>query len=72
MDWYDENFYESLVGKNSNNPSGPLAKGDLFLKAIRGGSYLCNPSYCEGYRRSRRMYSSFDSGTSHIGFRCVR
>jgi formylglycine-generating enzyme required for sulfatase activity len=72
MDWYDENYYQQSPGKNSSNPFGPVTKEELFLKVIRGGSYLCNPSYCEGYRRSRRMYSSFDSGTSHVGFRCVK
>lgn len=71
-DWYDDTYYGQAVGKNSSNPSGPATKEGLFLKVIRGGSYLCNPSYCEGYRRSRRMYSSYDSGTNHIGFRCVK
>lgn len=71
-DWYDETYYQQLDRKISANPSGPATTGKQFLKVIRGGSYLCNPSYCEGYRRSRRMYSSFDSGTNHIGFRCVK
>jgi formylglycine-generating enzyme required for sulfatase activity len=71
-DWYDENYYQQIVSSHVKNPAGPVAKQDMFLKVIRGGSYLCNPSYCEGYRRSRRMYSSFDSGTNHIGFRCAK
>jgi formylglycine-generating enzyme required for sulfatase activity len=71
-DWYDEAYYQHMDKKGSVNPSGPAAKQGLFLKVIRGGSYLCNPSYCEGYRRSKRMFSSYDSGTNHIGFRCVR
>jgi formylglycine-generating enzyme len=71
-DWYDEKYYQELKGKKSDNPAGPAKKEASFFKVIRGGSYLCNPSYCEGYRRSRRMYSSYDSGTSHIGFRTVK
>jgi formylglycine-generating enzyme required for sulfatase activity len=71
-DWYDENYYQQVAYSPIRNPKGPVATQDMFLKVIRGGSYLCNPSYCEGYRRSRRMYSSFDSGTNHIGFRCVK
>ncbi|MGE0773396.1 MAG: formylglycine-generating enzyme family protein [Cyclobacteriaceae bacterium] len=39
---------------------------------LRGGSFLCNDSYCSGYRVSRRMGSTPDSGLNHTGFRCVR
>ena len=38
---------------------------------LRGGSFLCNSSYCEGYRVSSRMATSPDSGLEHTGFRCV-
>jgi len=40
-------------------------------KVIRGGSFLCNESYCSGYRVSARMNSSPDTGLEHLGFRCV-
>ena len=71
-DWYDPHFYSTQSASLTNDPHGPADAQGLFMKSIRGGSYLCNPSYCEGYRRSRRMYSSFDSATNHIGFRCVK
>lgn len=51
-----------------NDPREPYAPKHV----IRGGSFLCNDSYCSGYRSSRRMSSSRDSGFSHTGFRCVR
>ncbi|MEM0941146.1 MAG: SUMF1/EgtB/PvdO family nonheme iron enzyme [Bacteroidota bacterium] len=38
----------------------------------RGGSFLCNESYCSGYRVARRMSTGNDSGFNHTGFRCVR
>lgn len=41
-------------------------------KVIRGGSFLCNESYCTGYRNAARMSSSPDSSLEHLGFRCVR
>ena len=41
-------------------------------KVIRGGSFLCNESYCSGYRTSARMSSSPDTGLEHLGFRCVK
>jgi sulfatase modifying factor 1 len=38
---------------------------------MRGGSFLCNESYCSGYRVAARMKTSSDSGMEHMGFRCV-
>lgn len=40
-------------------------------KVIKGGSFLCNKSYCASYRISARMGTSMDSGTDHLGFRTV-
>ena len=59
------------------NPTGPDSSLDpneplMSKRVIRGGSYLCNDSYCSGYRVSRRMRSSQDTGLSHTGFRCVK
>lgn len=58
------------------NPKGPVKSYDpdeplLAKKAMRGGSFLCNESYCSGYRVSARMKSSPDSSMEHLGFRCV-
>jgi formylglycine-generating enzyme required for sulfatase activity len=52
----------------SFDPAEPMA--EKFV--IRGGSYLCSESYCSGYRVSRRMRSTRDSGFGHTGFRCVK
>ena len=38
---------------------------------MKGGSFLCNDSYCSGYRNSMRMKSSPDTGSLHTGFRTV-
>ena len=54
--------------KTSFDPSEPFA----IKKILRGGSFLCNDSYCSGYRVSRRMSSSKDTGLMHTGFRCVK
>jgi formylglycine-generating enzyme required for sulfatase activity len=40
-------------------------------KVIKGGSYLCAMNYCQRYRPAARMAHSVDTGTCHIGFRCV-
>ena len=41
-------------------------------KAVKGGSYLCADSYCLRYRPAARRPQMIDTGTSHVGFRCVR
>jgi formylglycine-generating enzyme required for sulfatase activity len=40
-------------------------------KVIKGGSHLCTPQYCYRYRPAARQPQMIDSGTSHIGFRCI-
>jgi sulfatase modifying factor 1 len=41
-------------------------------KVVKGGSFLCAPSYCRRYRPAARHAQMIDTGMSHIGFRCVR
>jgi len=41
-------------------------------RAMRGGSFLCHPSYFWRYRCAARSASTPDSTTGHVGFRCVR
>ncbi len=38
---------------------------------IRGGSFLCAPCYCRRYRPAARHPPMIETGTSHIGFRCI-
>jgi sulfatase modifying factor 1 len=45
---------------------------ELQGKAQRGGSFLCNPNYCYGFRLSARSASSPESSLFHVGFRCVK
>jgi formylglycine-generating enzyme len=76
-DWYDANYYQTIVNKTTVNPSGSQKSFDpqdpyTPKKVLRGGSFLCNDSYCSGYRVARRMKSSPDTGLEHTGFRCVR
>ena len=75
-DWYDADYYASLKDKTAINPQGPAQSHDPMeptvpKKVVRGGSFLCNASYCKGYRVSARMMSSPDTGLEHTGFRCV-
>jgi len=76
-DWYHHDYYRQLEGKLTANPQGPEKSYDpqepyTAKRSLRGGSFLCNDSYCSGYRAARRMKSSPDTGLEHTGFRCVR
>lgn len=75
-DYYHSQYYQTIAGGVSN-PKGPLTSYDpdepyAKKRVIRGGSFLCNDSYCSGYRVARRMKSTEDSGMEHLGFRCVK
>jgi formylglycine-generating enzyme required for sulfatase activity len=77
IDWYDANYYGSFAELVAVNPKGPDKSYDpadpySMKKSLRGGSFLCNDSYCSGYRVSRRMKSTPDTGLEHTGFRCVK
>ena len=59
------------------NPQGPQATRDprnpysSDSRVQKGGSFLCNASYCASYRPSAKMGAPADTGMSHVGFRCV-
>lgn len=40
--------------------------------ALRGGSFLCHPSYCNRYRSAARFGALPTTTSSHIGFRCIK
>ena len=52
------------------NPTSPVPNN--IERVIKGGSYLCNPNYCESYRPSARRGTPPDTGSEHVGFRCVK
>jgi formylglycine-generating enzyme required for sulfatase activity len=76
-DYYNYNYYQTISKPGGViNPQGPAKSYDpeeryATKRVIRGGSFLCNDSYCSGYRVARRMKSTEDSGMEHLGFRCV-
>jgi sulfatase modifying factor 1 len=59
------------------NPQGPASGSDpaepgIAKRVQRGGSFLCCDQYCSRYIVGARGKGAVDSGTSHVGFRCVR
>jgi formylglycine-generating enzyme required for sulfatase activity len=80
-DWYRADQFRR-VPRNGvlHNPPGPQASydpddasapADAPRRVIRGGSFLCDPSYCASYRPSARRGNDPDNPMSHIGFRLV-
>ena len=60
------NWHLPYVGSNQIFPT------ELQGKAQRGGSFLCNPNYCHGFRLSARSATSPESSLFHVGFRCAK
>lgn len=85
-EWCSDLFHERTyamreaelgAGAVHANPTGAPKSRDArspnepVVHVIRGGSFLCNDSYCASYRPSARMATSPDTSLSHTGFRCV-
>jgi sulfatase modifying factor 1 len=81
-DWYAARHPEAAAKPCCvpENPRGARIEGSydprtrqfrIPRKVVKGGSFLCAPSYCRRYRPSARQPQMIDSAMSHIGFRCV-
>lgn len=76
-DWYRHDTYsvhadhEMLVDPEGPDRSLDPREPTVPKRVTRGGSFLCNDSYCSAYRPSARMGSAVDSGSVHTGLRCV-
>ena len=78
-DWYRADAHELTVAQNHGccaNPPGPANSLDpnepyTPKRLVKGGSFLCSVEYCESYRPSARRGEPPDTGTNHLGFRCV-
>jgi formylglycine-generating enzyme required for sulfatase activity len=78
-DWYRADYYADLAasGDTARNPHGPSDSLDPSEPGVpkrvhRGGSYLCTDQYCRRYIAGARGKGTVDTGTNHLGFRCVR
>lgn len=73
LDWFHADIYRADRARGVvRNPAGPSAGIDpQSTRVLRGGSFLCNDSYCRGYRVSARSSGAPDTGGPHIGFRTI-
>jgi len=78
-DWYREDYYAELAvsGAVARNPQGPLtsfdpAEPNVKKRGHRGGSYLCTDQFCSRYMVGTRGKGDIETGTTHLGFRCVQ
>lgn len=77
-DWYRPDYYAQLAATGlARNPQGP----ESFLdpaephepkRVHRGGSFLCTDQYCTRYMVGSRGKGEINTGTNHVGFRCVK
>jgi formylglycine-generating enzyme len=79
-DWYQSHAETSHACCTIDSPRGgdrersydpQLPDARIPRKAMKGGSHLCAPNYCRRYRPAARMPQAIDTGTSHLGFRCI-
>ena len=68
-DWWSVSWHRREAPETRVNPTGP-ASGDA--RVMRGGSFLCNASYCDRYRVSARTRNAPGTSAGNIGFRCAR
>src|SRR5215217_1266618 len=78
-DWYRPDYYKTLASTNqvARNPQGPADSLDpsepgVAKRVHKGGSFLCTDEYCARYMPGGRGKGEPNTGTNHLGFRCVR
>lgn len=73
-DYYRPDYYQHSA---KENPKGPASSYDpdepgTVKRVQRGGSFLCSDQYCTRYRAGSRGKGEVFSGSSNLGFRCVK
>lgn len=64
-DWFAPDYY-------AHSPAtDPQCPRNGERRVMRGGSYLCHPSYCHRYRVAARSANTPTSSSGNCGFRTV-
>lgn len=64
---WTSDWYRPYVERNAPWPQGKAGE-----KVQRGGSFLCDPNFCYGFKATARGHATPDSSHMHVGFRCAR
>lgn len=64
---WSADWYRSYADRDA-----PWQLRDGAEKAQRGGSFLCDPKFCYGFRVSARGHATPESSHMHVGFRCAK
>ena len=67
-EWTADKFTCLHSPRAARNPKGPL---NGKLRVVKGGSFLCAPSYCARFRPSSRRGERPEATAGHTGFRVV-
>ena len=76
-DYFNVNYYSELdISTPISNPKGaekPYNPNNQYQieYVMKGGSFLCNASYCASFRISAKMGFAEDSASDHMGFRTI-
>lgn len=63
--WTADNYVEEGLGEIADAGNWPE-------KLLKGGSFMCDASFCHNYLVEGRTYSSRETALFHTGFRCAR
>lgn len=64
---WTEDWYRPYAERHQ--PGSEVQGGE---KVQRGGSFLCDPKLCYGFRATARAHATPDTASLHVGFRCAR
>jgi formylglycine-generating enzyme required for sulfatase activity len=80
-DWYGRaHTIASCCSAPPRNPAGGSREASIDSvdpgnaiprKVLKGGSFACAENYCRRYRPAARQSHPIDTGTNHVGFRCI-
>lgn len=73
-DWYRPDYYRHSPVTSPQGPGDSYDphEPDVPKRVQRGGSFLCSAQYCSRYMPGGRGKGAVDTGSSHVGFRCVK
>jgi formylglycine-generating enzyme required for sulfatase activity len=73
-DWYRPDYYAYSPRFDPTGPPDSFdpAEPGVPKRVQRGGSFLCSELYCVRYKVGTRGKGAPDTGSNHVGFRCVK